>query len=73
MEAAGLVARETCEDDRRGTFAVLTEHGWDTIQKVAPHHVASVRQHFIDLLTDDQLHELETAYAPVVEHLKSLR
>jgi hypothetical protein len=52
---------------------VLTEHGWDTIQKVAPHHVASVRQHFIDLLTDDQLHELETAYAPVVEHLKSLR
>jgi DNA-binding MarR family transcriptional regulator len=73
MEAAGLVARETCEDDRRGTFAVLTEHGWDTIQKVAPHHVASVRQHFIDLLTDDQLRELETAYAPVVEHLKSLR
>jgi DNA-binding MarR family transcriptional regulator len=73
MEAAGLVTRETCEDDRRGTFAVLTEHGWATIQKVAPHHVASVRQHFIDLLTDDQLHELETAYAPVVNHLKSLR
>ncbi|MDP9844981.1 MarR family winged helix-turn-helix transcriptional regulator [Streptosporangium lutulentum] len=73
MEAAGLVARETCEDDRRGTFAVLTEHGWATIQKVAPHHVASVRQHFIDLLTDDQLHELETAYTPVVNHLKSLR
>jgi len=73
MEADGLVARETCSDDRRGTFAVLTEHGWDVIQQVAPHHVASVRRHFIDLLTDDQLIELETAYAPVVEHLKSLR
>ncbi|MDP9861984.1 MULTISPECIES: MarR family winged helix-turn-helix transcriptional regulator [Streptosporangium] len=73
METAGLVARETCADDRRGTFAVLTEHGWATIQKVAPHHVASVRRHFIDLLTDDQLHELETAYVPVVNHLKSLR
>ncbi|GAA5771941.1 MarR family winged helix-turn-helix transcriptional regulator [Streptosporangium roseum] len=73
METAGLVARETCADDRRGTFAVLTEHGWATIQKVAPHHVASVRQHFIDLLTDDQLRELETAYTPVVSHLKSLR
>ncbi|WP_433255902.1 MarR family winged helix-turn-helix transcriptional regulator [Streptosporangium sp. CA-135522] len=73
METAGLVARETCADDRRGTFAVLTEHGWATIQKVAPHHVASVRQHFIDLLTDDQLRELETAYTPVVNHLKSLR
>lgn len=73
MEAAGLVARETCVDDRRGTFAVLTEHGWATIQQVAPHHVASVRQHFIDLLTDDQLRELEAAYSPVVTHLKSLR
>lgn len=73
MEAAGLVARENCPDDRRGTFAVLTEHGWATIQKVAPHHVSSVRQHFIDLLTDDQLHELEKAYTPVVSHLKSLR
>ncbi|GAA3426313.1 MarR family winged helix-turn-helix transcriptional regulator [Streptosporangium sandarakinum] len=73
MEAAGLVTRENCADDRRGTFAVLTEHGWATIQKVAPHHVASVRRHFIDLLTDDQLHALESAYAPVVEHLKSLR
>ncbi|GAA3445905.1 MarR family winged helix-turn-helix transcriptional regulator [Planomonospora venezuelensis] len=73
MEAADLVSRETCPDDRRGTFAVLTAHGWETIRKVAPHHVASVREHFIDLLTDDQLRELERAYAPVVEHLKSLR
>lgn len=73
MEAGGLVARETCPDDRRGTFAVLTERGWEVIQRVAPHHVASVRRHFIDLLTDDQLIELEAAYAPVVEHLKSLR
>ncbi|GIH95037.1 MarR family winged helix-turn-helix transcriptional regulator [Planobispora siamensis] len=73
MEAADLVSRETCADDRRGTFAVLTAHGWKTIQHVAPHHVASVREHFIDLLTDDQLRELERAYSPVVEHLKSLR
>jgi DNA-binding MarR family transcriptional regulator len=73
MEAADLVARETCADDRRGTFAVLTAHGWTTIQKVAPEHVAGVRRHFIDLLTDDQLRELAAAYGPVVEHLKNLR
>ncbi|WP_449066493.1 MarR family winged helix-turn-helix transcriptional regulator [Planomonospora algeriensis] len=73
MEAADLVARETCPDDRRGTFAVLTGHGWATIQKVAPEHVAGVRRHFIDLLTDDQLRELATAYGPVVDHLKNLR
>ncbi|GAA5052215.1 DNA-binding MarR family transcriptional regulator [Thermocatellispora tengchongensis] len=73
MEEAGLVARESCPDDRRGTYAVLTDHGWATIRQVAPHHVAGVREHFIDRLTDEQLRELERAYAPVIEHLKALR
>jgi DNA-binding MarR family transcriptional regulator len=73
MEAAGLVVRESCDDDRRGTFAVLTEHGWETIQRVAPHHVAGVRDHFIDLLTDEQIRDLQLAYDPIVDHLKSLR
>ncbi|MDA0636980.1 MarR family winged helix-turn-helix transcriptional regulator [Nonomuraea sp. CA-218870] len=73
MEAKGLVVREDCRDDRRGTFAVLTDEGWDTIQRVAPVHVAGVREHFVDRLTDDQLNELEGAFAPIVEHLKKLR
>ncbi|MEV0228778.1 MarR family transcriptional regulator [Nonomuraea sp. NPDC050786] len=73
MEAKGLVTREDCRDDRRGTFAVLTDEGWDTIQRVAPDHVASVREHFVDLLSDEQLKALEAAYEPIVEHLKKLR
>ena len=28
MEKAELVRRESCESDKRGLFAVLTEHGW---------------------------------------------
>lgn len=73
MEAAGLVSREDCEDDRRGTFAVLTDHGWETIQQVAPDHVASVRRHFIDLMTPEQVSALERIYAPVIEHLQAVR
>lgn len=73
MEAKGLVSREDCHDDRRGTFAVLTEQGWETIRRVAPDHVVSVREHFIDRLTDDQLEAIEEAYEPIVEHLKKLR
>ncbi|MEU6997883.1 MarR family transcriptional regulator [Nonomuraea sp. NPDC046570] len=73
METAGLVVRENCRDDRRGTFAVLTEEGWATTQRVAPHHVSSVREHFVDRLTDDQLEALERAYAPILEHLKGMR
>ncbi|SDL14065.1 DNA-binding transcriptional regulator, MarR family [Nonomuraea maritima] len=73
MEAKGLVRREDCRDDRRGTFAVLTDEGWETIQRVAPSHVLSVREHFVDRLTDEQLAAIETWYAPIVDHLKKLR
>src|SRR3954454_2089159 len=31
LETRGLVARETCPDDRRGTWAVLTDDGRATI------------------------------------------
>ncbi|PZG14706.1 MarR family winged helix-turn-helix transcriptional regulator [Nonomuraea aridisoli] len=73
MEAKGLVRREDCRDDRRGTFAVLTDEGWETIQRLAPAHVAGVREHFVDRLTDDQLEAIESWFAPIVEHLKKLR
>ncbi|WP_431775842.1 MarR family winged helix-turn-helix transcriptional regulator [Streptomyces cucumeris] len=73
MENAGLVRRENCESDRRGLYAVLTEHGWDTMRKVAPHHVDSVRKHFIDLLSAEDLDALYGSLVPVAEHLRAQR
>ncbi|MFD7918817.1 MarR family winged helix-turn-helix transcriptional regulator [Streptomyces sp. NPDC059740] len=73
MENAGLVRREHCESDRRGLFAVLTETGWETMRKVAPHHVASVREHFIDLFSPEGLATLHTSLTPVAEHLRGCR
>ncbi|MFI9099185.1 MarR family winged helix-turn-helix transcriptional regulator [Streptomyces fildesensis] len=73
MESTGLVRRENCESDRRGLYAVLTELGWDTMRKVAPHHVASVRENFIGLLPAEDLAALHKALAPVAEHLRSAR
>lgn len=73
MESKGLVTRETCDDDRRGTYAVLTEHGWKTMLKVAPMHVASVRYHFIDRLPAELISALEAAYTPIVTHLQRIR
>ncbi|MFI5760355.1 MULTISPECIES: MarR family winged helix-turn-helix transcriptional regulator [unclassified Streptomyces] len=73
MEAAGLVRRVNCESDRRGLYAVLTPEGMETMRKVAPHHVASVRRHFIDLLPPDALAALRAALGPVAEHLRAGR
>jgi DNA-binding MarR family transcriptional regulator len=73
MENAGLVRRESCESDKRGLFAVLTERGWETMRTVAPHHVASVRRHFVDLLGPDGLDALHKFLTPVAEHLHGER
>ena len=73
METRGLVTREDCEGDKRGTFAVLTPHGLDTIAKVAPSHVASVREHFIDQLKPAELTALTEAYGPVLDQLRLIR
>jgi DNA-binding MarR family transcriptional regulator len=61
----GWVAREKCPSDRRGTYAVLTDPGYGELQRIAPTHVASVRAHFIDRLTPEQLDALADALSEV--------
>jgi DNA-binding MarR family transcriptional regulator len=73
MENAGLVRRANCESDRRGLYAVLTDEGVTMMQKVAPHHVASVRRHFIDLLSPEALADLRESLTPVADHLRGRR
>ncbi|MCX3064131.1 MarR family winged helix-turn-helix transcriptional regulator [Streptomyces beihaiensis] len=73
MENAGLVRRENCESDRRGLYTVLTDFGMETMRKVAPHHVTSVRQHFVDLMSPEELTALHKALTPIAEHLRSQR
>ncbi|MER8231777.1 MarR family winged helix-turn-helix transcriptional regulator [Streptomyces sp. NPDC101490] len=73
MENAGLVRRENCESDRRGLYAVLTDAGMETMQKVAPHHVESVRRHFVDQIGPEALSDLHTSLKPVAEQLRGRR
>jgi len=70
MERAGLVRRESCPGDRRGQFAVLTDHGWETIKRAAPHHVEQVRAFFIDRLDEEQIKVLTEVFAPMAEDLR---
>jgi DNA-binding MarR family transcriptional regulator len=66
---AGFVDREPCSEDRRGYFAVLTPGGWDFLVASAPTHVASVREHLVDVLTPDEFAELGRLCAKVTERL----
>lgn len=69
MEGRGLVRREGVEEDGRGAFVVLTPKGLRTIEAAAPLHVESVRRHFIDLLTDEEIDTLGDVAVKVLRHL----
>jgi DNA-binding MarR family transcriptional regulator len=73
MEKRGLVRRDDCEGDKRGTFAVLTSAGMAAIKRAAPSHVENVRRHFVDRLTPRQLEEIRVAFQPIVEYLRKIR
>ncbi|PSL02410.1 MarR family transcriptional regulator [Haloactinopolyspora alba] len=73
MERRGLVARENCDTDGRGAMITLTEEGLQTIRRAAPAHVASVRHHFVDRLTPEQLEQLSDIARSVVDHLPTPR
>jgi DNA-binding MarR family transcriptional regulator len=61
MVKRGLVFRESCEDDARGSVVGLTRAGRSAIEKAAPNHVALVRQLFFDPVSDDELDALGEA------------
>ncbi|UYM05026.1 MarR family winged helix-turn-helix transcriptional regulator [Solicola gregarius] len=69
MERRGLVRRETHADNARAVDAVLTPAGLDAIESAAPCHVRSVRRHFIDQLTAEQVTVLADIADTVVDHL----
>jgi DNA-binding MarR family transcriptional regulator len=55
METRGLLVREDCAEDARGSMVRLTEAGRAAIVAAAPEHVNAVRQYFFDVLSDDEL------------------
>ncbi|MFM8353101.1 MAG: MarR family winged helix-turn-helix transcriptional regulator [Actinomycetales bacterium] len=69
LESAGIVQRMTCSEDRRGSFAVLTDHGWQVLVAAAPDHVAGVRRHFVDVLGTKAFTDLGKQCAQVAEQL----
>jgi DNA-binding MarR family transcriptional regulator len=71
MQQRGLVDREECPGDARGSIIVLTPAGLRAIQEAAPHHVESVRRNMIDLLTDEEIDALDALSHRVVAHLNA--
>src|SRR5918998_4546034 len=52
MEQRGLVSRDPCADDGRGSLVTLTPAGLAAVEAAAPPHVPPVRGNFIHPLSE---------------------
>jgi len=58
MSRAGLVERQSCAQDRRGWYAVITTKGQEVLERAAPGHEKGVQTIFLDPLSDEDIRDL---------------
>ena len=69
MEKRGLVAREECSEDGRGSMVRLTDAGRAAVESAAPEHAAAVRHYFFEQLSDKELETLAAVFDRLLENL----
>ncbi|GAA3142403.1 MarR family transcriptional regulator [Planomonospora alba] len=66
LEERGWVRRAPCPEDRRVSWAVLTDAGFEVLEAAAPGHVEAVRRCLFDRLTPEQVRLLGEICAAVL-------
>ena len=69
MEKRGLVVREECAEDARGSMVRMTDAGRAAITRAAPGHVAATRRYFFDHLSNKEVDQLTTVFDRVLANL----
>ncbi len=59
LESDGLVERQSCPSDRRGSYAAISPEGRRRIEAVLPAHLALIDRHLTDVLTCEESAQLE--------------
>ncbi|SJM63432.1 MarR family winged helix-turn-helix transcriptional regulator [Gulosibacter sp. 10] len=70
MEKRGLIRRERCADDSRGSLVLLTREGAQRFRRGSVPHLRDVRELFLDALEPEQLTAVGEATAALRTHLQ---
>jgi DNA-binding MarR family transcriptional regulator len=70
METRGLVVREECAEDGRGSMVRLTDAGRAAVQEAAPEHSEAVRRYFFNPLSSDELETLGAVLDRLLDNLE---
>lgn len=66
MEEEGLVEREIPKEDRRATFARITDKGREAFERAKPVHFQAVEEVFSRHITDEQAAVMREAFARIL-------
>jgi DNA-binding MarR family transcriptional regulator len=69
MERRGLVRREECSTDSRGTMVSLTAEGAHAFRHATAPHLRAIKRHFADALTPEQCDALGEILDAIRRHL----
>jgi DNA-binding MarR family transcriptional regulator len=67
LERDALVARASCDTDRRGAWAILTDAGYERLRRASPTHLRGVGEHFLDRIPPDELDALRRTLDRVLD------
>jgi DNA-binding MarR family transcriptional regulator len=70
LEEAGLVIRETSNEDGRGVFARLTKDGRSLHRRLAASHVDGVRSYLLDALSPAEQQQLGDLLIKVLDRMQ---
>ena len=72
LEESGMVFRESCPDDRRGAFAVLSERGRAVMDEAIPLHVAHIGEVLNGVLTPSEERTLSSLLRKIRDHVHTV-
>lgn len=73
MEARGLITREECVEDNRGSVIRITDAGRKLVTEAQLHYEQAVQRYVIDALTPEQIEALGTIAETVLARLEEPR
>jgi DNA-binding MarR family transcriptional regulator len=73
LEGDGLVERVTCDTDRRGQWAHLTQDGYERLRAASPTHLRGIAEHFLDRIPANELDALHATMDRVLTEQVTFR
>ena len=71
LEEAGLVERVIPPDDRRATYALITDKGREVLERAEPVLKRAVHGHWVDLLDEDELGAMRSSSVKILRETGS--